>query len=128
EPAFSARRPVAVPRLRSNWLAWQVTLFMGTQGAIAYCIFGWLPLILIDRGLSSLDAGFVLATLMSIQLTTSIIGPWIATRGRDRRPAIFVFIAPAGPGFLWLVYGAASAGDMWAGVFELGVGGVFAFA
>ncbi len=128
EPAFSARRPVAVPRLRSNWLAWQVTLFMGTQGAIAYCIFGWLPLILIDRGLNSLDAGFVLATLMTIQLSTSITGPWIATRGRDQRPAISVFMALVCAGFLGLVYGATSAVYIWAGVFGLGFGGMFAVA
>jgi CP family cyanate transporter-like MFS transporter len=114
--------------LRNNWLAWQVTLFMGTQGAIAYCIFGWLPLILIDRGLSSLDAGFALAMLMGVQLSTSITGPWIATRGRDQRPAIFVFMALVGAGFLGLVYGAISAVYIWAGVFGLGFGGMFAVA
>ncbi|MAL01308.1 MAG: cyanate transporter [Alcaligenaceae bacterium] len=128
ESAFSARQSTAVPRLRSNWLAWQVTLFMGMQGAIAYCIFGWLPLILIDRGLSSLDAGFVLATLMSIQLSTSITGPWIATRGRDQRPTIFVLMMLVAVGFLGLIYGATSAVYIWAGIFGLGFGGMFAVA
>jgi|TARA_A100001391_G_scaffold173011_1_gene134757 CP family cyanate transporter-like MFS transporter len=128
EPAFSARRPAAVPRLRSNWLAWQVTLFMGTQGAIAYSIFGWLPLILIDRGLSAQNAGFVLATLMSIQLSTSITGPWIATRGRDQRSTIFVLLTLVAVGFLGLIYGAISAVYIWAGVFGLGFGGMFAVA
>src|SRR5690606_28088224 len=128
EPAFSARRPVAVPRLRSNWLAWQVTLFMGTQGAIAYCIFGWLPLILIERGLSPMDAGFVLASLMTIQLTTSISGPWIATRGRDQRATIFVFMALVLVGFLGLVYGSTNAVYLWGGIFGLGFGGMFSVA
>ena len=128
ESAFSARQSTAVPRLRSNWLAWQVTLFMGTQGAIAYSIFGWLPLILIDRGLSSLDAGFVLATLMCVQLSTSITGPWIATRGRDQRSTIFVLMMLVAVGFLGLIYGATSAVYIWAGIFGLGFGGMFAVA
>src|SRR5690606_28838137 len=91
-PQVRGKRPISqqqtgsVPRLRSNWLAWQVTLFMGMQGAIAYCIFGWLPLILTDRGLSSEESGYVLASLMLIQLTPSLAGPWIATRGKDQRP------------------------------------------
>jgi len=128
EPAFNARQAAAVPRLRSNWLAWQVTLFMGTQGAIAYCIFGWLPLILIERGLSPMDAGFVLASLMAIQLSTSISGPWLATRGRDQRTTIFVFMALVLVGFLGLVYGSTSAVYLWGAIFGLGFGGMFSVA
>lgn len=114
-----------VPRLRNNWLAWQVTLLMGTQGAIAYTVFGWLPLILIDRGLSAMDAGFALAGLMGIQLTTSITGPWIATRGRDQRAAIFVFLLLVLVGFLGLIYGTIQSVYIWATVFGLGFGGMF---
>lgn len=126
--ATGHRQTTAVPRLRRNWLAWQVTLFMGMQGAIAYCIFGWLPLILIDRGLSALDAGFVLAGLMTIQLSTSITGPWIATRGRDQRPTIFVFMALVLAGLLGLIYGATSVVYLWAAIFGLGFGGMFSVA
>ena len=32
-------------------LAWQVTLYMGLQSSLAYIVFGWVPSILIDRGL-----------------------------------------------------------------------------
>src|SRR5690606_24102088 len=35
-----------LPRLFKNKLAWQVTLLMGLQSSIAYCVFGWLPVIL----------------------------------------------------------------------------------
>src|SRR3546814_5142630 len=37
-------RAGAGPRLYRSWLAWQVTLYMGFQSAVAYCVFGWLPL------------------------------------------------------------------------------------
>ena len=34
-------------------LAWQVTLYMGLQSSLSYIVFGWLPSILIGRGLSA---------------------------------------------------------------------------
>ena len=37
-------------------LAWQVTLFMGLQSSLAYCVFGWLPSILQERGITPLEA------------------------------------------------------------------------
>ncbi|HUH88251.1 MAG TPA: MFS transporter [Pusillimonas sp.] len=127
-PAVRLRQEGAMPRLRGNWLAWQVTLFMGTQGAIAYCVFGWLPLILVERGLSAMDAGFVLAGLMTVQLSTSITGPWLATRGRDQRPMIFVFLTLVLVGLLGLIYGSMGAVYLWAVVFGLGFGGMFSVA
>lgn len=128
ETALGAPRAGSMPRLRKSWLAWQVTLHMGFQGAIAYCVFGWLPLILTDRGLSALDAGFVLAGLMAVQLSTSIAGPWLATRGRDQRPMIFIFLILILVGFLGLVYGSTSSVYWWATTFGLGFGGMFSVA
>src|SRR5471030_2208061 len=40
-------------------LAWQVTLYMGLQSSLAYIVFGWLPSILIGRGLTETQAGLV---------------------------------------------------------------------
>ena len=42
-------------------LAWQVTLYMGLQSSLAYIVFGWLPSILIGRGLTPTQAGLVLS-------------------------------------------------------------------
>lgn len=127
-PAFDPNKVGEIPKLRRNWLAWQVTLFMGMQGAIAYCIFGWLPLILINRGLSAIDAGFVLAGLMGVQLTTSIAGPWIATRGKDQRPTIFVLMVFVFVGFIGLLYGSTRVIYLWSTIFGLGFGGMFSVA
>lgn len=118
----------AVPRLRGNWLAWQVTLFMGAQGAIAYCIFGWLPLILIDRGLTPVKAGFVLAAMMTVQLSTSLAGPWLATRGRDQRPAILAMMILVFVGFMGMLYGEITSVYWWSTIFGLGFGGMFSIA
>ena len=34
-------------------LAWQVTIYMGLQSMIFYCIVTWLPSILIQQGMTS---------------------------------------------------------------------------
>lgn len=116
------------PRLYRSWLAWQVTLYMGFQGAVAYCIFGWLPLILIERGLSAEEAGYLLAALMTIQLTTAISGPWLATRGRDQRLMIFIFMMLVLVGLFGMFLGPIKVIYVWSTVFGLGFGGMFSVA
>ncbi|HET8790860.1 MAG TPA: MFS transporter, partial [Modicisalibacter sp.] len=39
------------PRMTSKALAWQVTGYMGSQSALAYIVFGWLPVLLQRRGM-----------------------------------------------------------------------------
>ncbi|MCJ2047949.1 MFS transporter [Methylobacterium sp. J-078] len=88
-PFAKARETVAgAARPRSLWrdpLAWQVTGFMGLQSSLAYIMFGWLPLVLHNRGLSAIDAGFV-SSLMSIgQAPAALLVPSFAARVRDQR-------------------------------------------
>ncbi|HJR28177.1 MAG TPA: MFS transporter, partial [Pseudomonas sp.] len=52
-------------------LAWQVTLYMGLQSSLAYIVFGWLPSILIGRGLTPTQAGLVLSGSVIVQLISS---------------------------------------------------------
>ncbi|MFD3213575.1 MFS transporter, partial [Pseudomonas sp. LR_7] len=80
-------------RVHGLWrdpLAWQVTLYMGLQSSLAYIVFGWLPSILIGRGLSPTEAGLVLSGSVMVQLISSLSAPWLATRGKDQRLAIVV--------------------------------------
>jgi len=115
-------------RLARNWLAWQVTLYMGLQGAIAYSVFGWLPLILVDRGLSERDSGYVLAVMMFVQLWSSIAGPWLAMKGRDQRPTVLLMLGFVSVGWLCFMYGAIDYVWVWAVIFGLGFGGMFSLA
>lgn len=68
-------------------LAWQVTLYMGLQSSLAYIVFGWLPSILIDRGMTAVEAGLVLSGSVMLQLITALLAPWLAARARDQRLA-----------------------------------------
>ncbi|UVL62628.1 CynX/NimT family MFS transporter [Pseudomonas sp. B21-032] len=109
-------------------LAWQVTLYMGLQSSLAYIVFGWLPSILIGRGLSPTQAGLVLSGSVIVQLLSSLSAPWLATRGKDQRLAIVVVMLMALAGLFGCLYAPLEGLWGWAIVLGLGQGGTFALA
>ncbi|ROL74492.1 MFS transporter [Pseudomonas vranovensis] len=109
-------------------LAWQVTLYMGLQSSLAYIVFGWLPSILIGRGLSPTEAGLVLSGSVIVQLLSSLSAPWLATRGKDQRLAIVVVMLMALAGLFGCLYAPLEGLWGWAIVLGLGQGGTFALA
>ena len=109
-------------------LAWQVTLYMGLQSSLAYIVFGWLPSILIGRGLSPTQAGLVLSGSVIVQLISSLSAPWLATRGKDQRLAIVVVMLMALAGLFGCLYAPLDGLWGWAIVLGLGQGGTFALA
>ncbi|MDX3894445.1 MFS transporter [Pusillimonas sp.] len=122
------KRTQQLPRLRGNKLAWQVTLLMGLQSSITYCVFGWLAVILIDRGLPPLTAGFVLSLTLAVQLISSPLAPWLATRGKDQRLTTLCLLGFTFTGLMMTFYAPISW--VWAAgaIMGLGLGGVFSIA
>lgn len=86
-------------------IAWQVTLLMGLQSAMAYTVFGWLAPILRERGLSAAAAGGLVSFSIMAQVITSLAVPSIAAR-RKSQSAINVFLCACASlalvGFLYL--------------------------
>jgi len=118
-------------RVRGLWrdpLAWQVTLYMGLQSSLAYIVFGWLPSILIGRGLSPTEAGLVLSGSVIVQLISSLSAPWLATRGNDQRLAIVVVMLVTLAGSFGCLYAPVEGLWGWAVLLGLGQGGTFALA
>ncbi|CAI3795582.1 putative transporter YycB [Pseudomonas sp. MM221] len=118
-------------RVRGLWrdpLAWQVTLYMGLQSSLAYIVFGWLPSILIGRGLSPTEAGLVLSGSVIVQLVSSLSAPWLATGGKDQRLAIVLVMLITLAGLFGCLYAPVSGLWGWAVVLGLGQGGTFALA
>jgi CP family cyanate transporter-like MFS transporter len=109
-------------------LAWQVTLYMGLQSSLAYIVFGWLPSILIDRGLSATEAGLVMSGSIIVQLVTALTAPWLATRGRDQRLAILISMLLTLVGLFGCLYAPLSGLWGWAIVLGLGQGATFSLA
>ncbi|CAJ0818290.1 hypothetical protein LMG18101_03559 [Ralstonia flaminis] len=109
-------------------IAWQVTLYMGLQSSLAYCVFGWLPVILQDRGLSAVQSGVVAAVSILVQLITALGGPFVARLGRDQRPAVLLMMLMCWAGLLGCLYAPLSTLWWWAVLLGLGQGGNFSVA
>jgi CP family cyanate transporter-like MFS transporter len=109
-------------------VAWQVTLYMGLQSSLSYIVFGWLPSILIARGLSPTQAGLVLSGSIMVQLISALTAPWLATRGKDQRLAILVVMLLTLGGLFGCLYAPLDGLWGWAVLLGLGQGGTFSLA
>jgi CP family cyanate transporter-like MFS transporter len=135
-PKRAAGQPSAISHRPSLWrdpLAWQVTLFMGLQSALAYCTFGWLVPILRDRGLDPVDAGLVVSVSVLCQVVASLLAPNIATAGspfggRDQRFWNVLAMAITLIGLLGLLFTSLSLIWPWAILLGIGQGSSIAIA
>lgn len=114
--------------LLKDRLAWQVTLYMGLQSSLAYCVFGWLPAILQDRGQTALASGFSLSVSVMMQLVTALGAPWLARRHRDQRPTILLMLGFTLTGLMGCLYAPADNLWPWVILLGLGQGGTFSMA
>lgn len=127
-PPHPTTRHVQGPSLWRDSLAWQVTLFMGLQSALAYCTFGWLVPILRDRGLDPVTAGLVVSVSVLCQVIASLLAPSIATRGRDQRLWNALAMAITLIGLLGLLFTSLSLIWPWAVLLGIGQGSSIAIA
>ncbi|MGP4017887.1 CynX/NimT family MFS transporter [Saccharopolyspora sp. 5N708] len=109
---FALRRSFGAPPLPSrpgqlwrNALAWQVTVFMGLQSAMAYVVFGWLPTMLQSRGMSPELAGLALGVQAAVQAVGSMTVPLLCRRFRDQRPIAVVLAVLIVLGFSGILAG-----------------------
>jgi CP family cyanate transporter-like MFS transporter len=109
-------------------LAWQVTLFMGLQSALAYCVFGWLVPILRERGLDGVTAGAIVSLSVMVQAASCLIVPHIAVRGRDQRLINASLCGVAVTALLGLLFAPLSTVWLWAVLQGIGQGGLIAAA
>ncbi|MCU1728465.1 CynX/NimT family MFS transporter [Pseudomonas sp. 7P_10.2_Bac1] len=117
-----------VQGLLRDRLAWQVTFYMGLQSSLSYIVFGWLPSILIGRGLTPTQAGLVMSGSVIVQLATALTAPWLATRGKDQRLAIVVVMGMTLAGLFGCLYAPMESLWGWAIALGLGQGGAFSLA
>ncbi|MCW2889999.1 MAG: transporter, family, cyanate transporter [Streptosporangiaceae bacterium] len=114
------------PPLWRDRLAWQVTAFMGLQSLLAYVVFGWLPTICQDRGLTEAHAGLVLAVSSFVQAIGSLIVPAVDRRLRDQRPLVAAVGVLTVAGFAGIAW--APTGLIWVSAVVLGLGQGSGFA
>ena len=122
------RSGFSVVGLWTDRLAWQVTLFMGLQSALAYCVFGWLVPILRERGMDGVTAGAIVSMSVMVQAASCLVAPHLAVRGRDQRLINVVLVVIAVAGLLGLLFAPLSTVWVWAALQGIGQGGLIAVA
>ena len=65
-------------------LAWDISMFMGVQSLLFFTIIAWLPDMMMERGLSAVEAGVLVSLMQIIGLSGSFLAPIIATRFKDQ--------------------------------------------
>ncbi|MBU5300441.1 MFS transporter [Clostridium sporogenes] len=107
-------------------LAWQVSLFMGLQSLVFYSMVAWMPEILMQKGMSSNKAGWMLSLMQLALIPFTFIVSVLAGRRSNQRSLVisgclFILIGIAG-----LLYGSSQFVFLW--IIILGIGGGFAFS
>ena len=122
------RHILPVSGLRRDGLAWAVTLFMGLQSALAYCVLGWMAPMLRDRGLDGTQAGLVTSVSILLQVAACLLTPILASRFREQRGLAIVLAALATLALIGMILGPSWAIWPLAVIQGIGQGGLFALA
>ena len=85
-------------------LAWNVTIFMGMQSFLFYCMIAWLPAVLQSWGMAKEDAGWVLSYVQMAQLPVTLIGPILANRMKSQQPLVWATGIIMAIGILLLIF------------------------
>lgn len=108
-------------------LAWQVTLYMGLQSMVFYCMVAWLPDILIQQGMNSSKAGWMLSLMQLALIPMTFVGSVLAGRKASQRSLVTVGSVCVIIGLLGLLlFGGAGFVFLW--IIILGIGGGFTFS
>ena len=69
--------------------AWNISLFMGLQSLIYYCLVAFLPTVLMEYGMSKSEAGWVFSILQLAMLPVMLVSPVIASKMKDPKLMIY---------------------------------------
>lgn len=104
--------------------AWTLAMFFGLVTCAFTCVLAWLPAYYVEQGWSEQKSGLLLGLLLSMEVVSGFISPWLASRQTDRRTVMLVLLVLMATGFTGLV-AAPQAGLLWASLLGLGIGGLF---
>lgn len=116
------------PKLRRAPLAWQVTLFMGSQSLIAYVAIAWMPTIFTDQDMGKGEAGLVFAFSTLMQMVGSFVVPMLAGRMRRQRLLGVTVSALMACAVVGLLVAPVAGAWLWAGMLGVGQGGALGLA
>jgi MFS transporter, CP family, cyanate transporter len=94
-------------------LAWQVTIYMGLQSMVLYCMYAWLPNILISQGMKSGEAGLMLSLCQLTSIPFGFIGSVLAGRKSNQRPMTIIASLCVLSGLLGVFFGVTRLELIW---------------
>lgn len=120
---------MANPTVWKSSLAWQVTVYMGLQSMLFYCLVAWFPTIIHNQGVSITAAGWLLSTMLFTGLIGSLMAPILAQRWQHQKGialgiATCFFVGLCG----LLIGGNVALLLIWTIVLGIGQGAGIAFA
>ncbi|MGL5232235.1 MAG: CynX/NimT family MFS transporter [Fusobacteriaceae bacterium] len=108
-------------------LAWQVTIYMGLQSMVFYCMVAWLPNILTQYGMASGKAGWMLSLLQLALIPMTFVGAILAGRKSNQHSLVTIGSTCIIIGLLGLLFFGNSE-FIFLFIIILGIGGGFAFS
>lgn len=109
--------------------AWHVSLFMGLQSLIFYCVIAWLPAILQNKGMSVQMAGLMLLLVQIVGLPFTFFLPMFASKAKKKWISIVVIFIMNLIGFLGLtIFRQTELLVLSIAIFSLSTGGSISLA
>lgn len=118
-PAHATTR-ISLAGVARTRLGWVMALFFGFQSAQAYSVFGWLPSIYQDAGLSESQAGLMLGLATGLGIPLAFL--WPAYMSRRPRPVGLLLVVSASGllGYSGLLVAPGRWPWLWAGLIAVG--------
>jgi CP family cyanate transporter-like MFS transporter len=120
-PTGSVARRIGVLSLVRSPRAWAMAAFFGAQSMQAYVMFGWLPSILTDAGLSDEAAAGALAIVVGVGIPIAAVVPALLGALRRQHGLVIAFVTCYVLGYLGLILIPTSV--TWLLALLIGVGG-----
>ncbi|AWG26380.1 CynX/NimT family MFS transporter [Flavobacterium kingsejongi] len=95
-------KPMSKSILQSK-LAWQISLFMGLQSLMYYCLVAWLPIVLQEWGMPNEDSGWILSYIQMAMLPVTFAGPIIANKMANQKVLVLLVSAAMALSILLLI-------------------------
>ncbi len=84
KPAVTSEAEDIKVNVWKSRLAWYVSSFMGIQSLLFFTLVAWLPDMMMDRGLSAVEAGALISIMQLVGLSGTFLAPIIVVKFKDQ--------------------------------------------
>lgn len=118
----------SLSHLSGSALAWHVAIFVGLQSLSFYTVITWLPEILIERGMNSQQAGWMLAMMQGVGVIGTFLLPSWASRRENQKQTVIIIVLFEVISITGLLIPSAPLPAFWVSLLGFCLGGSFGLA